>query len=223
MKLCILIPAFNEEGRVGAMVDAARRYGDVVVVDDGSRDGTSKEAQAMGAYVIPFSENRGKGAAIQAGFSYFLKGHWDAVVIMDGDGQHDPCEIQNFLDVVAVDSSAMVIGNRMGSAHNMPLIRKATNYAMSALLSVVTGVNVPDTQCGFRLIRRVLVEKMSLEACRFDVESEIFLEAARFRKDIKSVPITSIYRDEKSKIRPLRDTVRFFKLLMRVLRRRQNP
>ena len=218
MKLCILIPAFNEEGRIGKVVQGARQFGDVVVVDDGSLDGTAKEAEGTGAHVIQFPENCGKGTAIQAGFSYFLKAEWDGIILLDGDGQHDPKEISRFIDVSRDESIEMWVGDRMSSSQDMPLIRRWTNFIMSKILSLLVGIHVPDTQCGFRFLRRSLVERIRLQASRFDIESEILFEAARFTSDIRSVPITSIYREEKSKIRPLRDTIRFLKLIMRVLK-----
>lgn len=215
----ILIPAYLEEKRIGAVVKEALHYGKVLVVDDGSTDCTAQEAEASGAEVIRQEINRGKGAAIKTGFNRFLEGDCQGIVLMDGDGQHDPREIALFTSAASDPSVMMVVGNRMGKAQNMPIVRKATNWLMSKILSFFVGVDVPDTQCGFRWIRRALVEKIKLRSDRFDVESDLLIEAGRVTKNIVSVPVSTIYRDEKSKIKPVRDTLRFFRLMFRALRR----
>lgn len=215
-KICILIPAYHEESRIGKVVKTACLYGEVVVVDDGSADRTFHEAKFHGAHVIRHSLNLGKGAAIQTGFDYFLKGRWEGLVLMDGDGQHDPHEIPRFVEAGQDKSIMMMIGNRMNENRNMPWIRRITNYLMSKILSLLVGIIVHDTQCGFRLLKRELVERINPKSVKFEIESEILIEASRFTKGIRSVPITSIYGDEKSKIRPFRDTLRFLKLMFRM-------
>lgn len=217
MKLCILIPAYHEEGRIGRVAAQALQFGDVVVVDDGSKDQTAEEARAQGAHVICHSTNQGKGAAIQTGFDFFLPKAWDALILMDGDAQHDPKEIPKFIEASLDPSTAMVVGNRMTGTGAMPFIRVATNWVMSKILSLFAGVNVPDSQCGFRLMKRELIEKIKLKSKRFDVESEILIQAAQYKGGIRSVPIASIYGNEKSKIKPLRDTLRFLKLMIKAL------
>ncbi|MBI1883031.1 MAG: glycosyltransferase family 2 protein [Chlamydiae bacterium] len=214
-KVCIIIPAYQEEGRIGKVVEAALDYGNVVVIDDGSRDETAREAREKGAQVIRHSQNLGKGAAVMTGLDYFLKGEGEGVILMDGDGQHDAREIPKFLEVAFTDSILMVVGNRMEEVSQMPMIRKWTNRFMSGLLSLCVGMRVPDTQCGFRYLKRDLVKKINLTAQRFDIESELLMEAASLTHGICSVPIASIYRNEKSKIKPFRDTLRFLKLILR--------
>jgi ferredoxin-fold anticodon binding domain-containing protein len=88
---------------------------------------------------------------------------------------------------------------------------------MSKILSLLAGIPVHDTQCGFRLLRRELVEKINLTSMKFEIESEILIEATRLTKGICSIPIASIYRNEKSKIKPIRDTLRFLKLMFRIM------
>jgi glycosyltransferase involved in cell wall biosynthesis len=221
--VCILIPAYHEELKIGEVVESASKYGEVVVVDDGSLDQTFHVAKRYGAHVIRHPINQGKGAAIQTGLNYFLKGSWEGLILMDGDGQHDPHEIPRFIEACQDKSVMMMIGNRMHKAHKMPRIRKLTNWLMSKILSIVAGISVKDSQCGFRLLRRDLVQRINLKSTKFEIESEILIEAARFTKGILSVPVSSIYGDEKSKIRPVQDTLRFFRFMIRVSRRfRQN-
>lgn len=219
-KIMILIPAYQEGGRIGIVVQDARMHGDVVVVDDGSLDRTAEEALAQGAHVIRHGVNQGKGGAIQTGFGYFLKGSWEYLILLDGDGQHLTSEIPQFIKAAESPRVMMIVGNRMGETGKMPFIRIATNWVMSRILSMMAGVPVPDTQCGYRLMKRGLIERIHLESMRFDIESEILVEAGRITKEIVSIPIQTVYGDEKSKIRPVRDTIRFFKFIYRSMKRK---
>jgi len=216
----IAIPSYQEEGRIGKVVQKALNHGPVVVVDDGSSDRTAEEAKRSGAHVIRHSSNMGKGSAIQTAFQYFLKGKWEGLILLDGDGQHDPDEIPGFFEAAQPDYIMMVVGNRMHQIRNMPKIRILTNWFMSKLLSVFVGIEVPDSQCGFRYIKRGLIENIKLQAERFDIESELLIEASRFSKGVISVPIATIYGDERSKIRPIQDTLRFIRLMIKARRQK---
>lgn len=220
-KCLILIPCYQEAPRIAKVVSRSLQYGEVVVVDDGSSDGTAEAAKSAGAFVIAHPVNQGKGAGIRTGFEYFLKGSWDEIILLDGDGQHDPDEIPKFMTAAKPDHILMVVGNRMHQLKSMPIIRILTNWFMSKLLSVFVGIDVPDTQCGFRYMKRKLIENLKLESQRFDVESEILIAASKFSKGVISVPIATIYGDEKSKIRPVKDTIRFIKLMRRAYKERK--
>ena len=98
----------------------------------------------------------------------------------------------------------------------MPLVRVATNRFMSYLLSKLSGQRIPDTQCGFRLIRISVLKSITLKSSNFDIDSEIILKAAKAGYRVESVPIKAVYRDEKSRINPFIDTLRFLKLLLTV-------
>jgi glycosyltransferase involved in cell wall biosynthesis len=217
----IAIPCYQEEGRVGDVVRRALNHGPVLVVDDGSSDRTAEEAEKHGAHVIRHAANQGKGSAIQTVFHYFLKGKWQGLILLDGDGQHDPEEIPGFFEAAQPENIMMVVGNRMHQIENMPKIRILTNWFMSKLLSIFVGIEVPDSQCGFRYIKRGLIENIKLQAERFDIESELLIEASRFSKGVISVPIATIYGDERSKIRPVQDTLRFIKLMIKARRQKK--
>jgi glycosyltransferase involved in cell wall biosynthesis len=189
------------------------------VVDDCSVDGGGARASAAGAHVITHSANRGKGRALVSGFRYALEQRYDAVVTMDGDGQHDPGDLSRLL--AAGDSADLVVGTRMGNASGMPFVRWVTNRVMSAILSRFCRVRIPDSQCGYRLIRCDLLRRLRFASSGYDSESEILIRAARVGARIASVPIRVIYGDQRSYIRPLRDTVRFLRLLWS-LRRSQS-
>ncbi len=210
--VCILIPAFNEHKNIRRVVEGVKHFGyDVLVVDDGSTDQTAAQAQKAQAQTLILPVNEGKGAAIRKGFDWILRHHPAAVVVMDADGQHDPVEIQKF--VQALDEADLVVGNRMTHPKGMPLVRRWTNRIMSWIVSCVAGQQIPDTQCGYRALNRRALEAISLSTDRFEIESEMLLEAARKKLKIASIPVSSVYRDEVSHIRPLQDTGRFFKFL----------
>lgn len=209
----VLLPAFNEETRIVPVIEAVRsmRF-PVLVVDDGSKDATAERSKAAGAELIKLRENGGKGGAMRRGFDWFLGRGYAAVVMMDADGQHDPQDLWNFLS--ALDSGAdFVIGNRMTDLRGMSILRRATNKFMSALLSRKAGIAVPDTQCGYRAITRQALRDMRLTVSRFEIESEMILQASEMGLTVRSVPVRTIYGTEKSRIRPVRDTLRFFSFL----------
>ena len=217
----VVIPAYRAKGSIGALVSEVARMGlPVIVVDDASEDGTADEAAGAGASVIRRRINGGKGAALREGISKALQGGCGWILVMDADGQHLPAEIPLFLQEARRTDADLLIGNRMGRPRGMPLDRWASNRVMSWILSRVSGQKVPDTQCGFRLIRRQVLEKVRLTCDRFEVESELVVRAARAGFRIASVPISSVYRRQISFIRPFRDTVRFLRFLCRLKKER---
>jgi glycosyltransferase involved in cell wall biosynthesis len=217
LKLVILIPAYNEATQIGQLLQKiATMNFSVIVVDDGSNDETAKEAEASGVIVISHNKNRGKGASLETGFKYILNQDFDAVLIMDGDGQHSPNDIQKFIDLAKRHPEAMIIGNRMDNTENMPLDRKLTNMFMSFIISCICRQKIPDSQCGFRLIRTGLLKSLEIESSRFEVESEILIKVSRLKTKIQSVPIDTFYGKEASQINPFWDTFRFIIFLLKL-------
>lgn len=214
-----LIPCYFEEREIQ---DVARRtlaqLDQVLVVDDGSTDATAMEARLSGAEVIRHDVNQGKGAAIKTGLRVLCaRKAADYILILDGDGQHLPEEIPHFLATANETSAAMLVGNRMSDTRTMPFVRKMTNRVMSATISSVAGQPIPDTQCGFRMFRRDLaVTLCDLQSSKYDFETEMLVVAARRTGTIAAVPVSTVYGDEVSKIHPVRDTLRFFKLMRRL-------
>lgn len=219
---CVVIPALNEERRIA---DVVRRVKEqipaVVVVDDGSSDGTRREAEAAGAVVLRHDVNRGKGEALQTGFRHAREQGYSFVITMDGDGQHAPADLPRFVEAYQSTGIPVWVGNRMADTRGMPPVRRWTNRFMSWLLSRDMGQHVPDTQCGFRLFRMDVVPESATQSARFAAESEVLLQLADRGVKIGSVPIATIYGDEKSKIHPFRDTVRFIDMLLRHRRARR--
>jgi len=223
-KVCVLIPAYNEARKIGEVVKAVKGLGlDAVVIDDGSTDQTYELAERAGAFVIRNTCNKGKGASIREGVRFILSKPYSAMLIMDGDGQHDPGEIHKFLNKAKESGSAFIQGNRMHNPTSMPLMRLFTNKIMSAIVSGICKQNIADTQCGYKFVRRDVLEKLTLKTSKYDIESEMLIETANMRVKIDSVPIKSIYQKEESKIKPIIDTLRFVRLLInKAPKRRKN-
>lgn len=216
MKYCAVIPAFREASRITPVVEAVKsQQVDAVVVDDGSGDGTAEAAEAAGAIVLRHGINQGKGVALKTGFDYALEQNYDAVITLDADGQHDPGEIPSFLETYRETGLPVLAGNRMANIRDMPLIRRWTNQFMSWLLSRQMGQFVPDTQCGYRMYAAEALPHVRADSGGFAAESEQLLYLADHGFPIGSVPVRTIYGDEKSKIHPVRDSVRFFSMLRR--------
>jgi glycosyltransferase involved in cell wall biosynthesis len=216
-----LIPCYYEEKQIRDV--AARTLAQldtVLVVDDGSADRTSEEARAGGVEVVKHECNQGKGAAIKTGLRELTsRGGVEWVLILDGDGQHLPEEIPAFLDEANRSGAEMIVGSRMDNTRAMPFVRKMTNLTMSGLISGIIGQKVPDTQCGFRMFRRSLAAAfLDVQSSNFDFESEMLVIAARRGVKIAAAQVSTVYGDEVSKIHPVRDTIRFVKLLRRLKR-----
>jgi len=215
-KYCAIVPAYQEETRVRAAVEGIREHCQhVAVIDDGSTDRTAEEAEKAGAIVLRHAVNQGKGAAIDTGVAYAREHGYEFVIAMDGDGQHAPEDIPAFVEAYEKTGCPAILGNRMDNPHSMPLVRRLTNRFMSWLLSRRMGQRVPDTQCGFRLYRCEGFPEVSEDSRRFDYDSEVLLLYADAGVEIGAVPVKVIYGEEKSKIRPFKDTMRFAKMLKR--------
>lgn len=212
---CAIVPCYNEEANIARVVQAVRKHLDVcIVVDDCSTDGTFKAASAAGARVLRHELNMGKGMALKHGFALAAASGCSAAVTLDGDGQHDPEEIPRFLSAFETGRFDIVLGDRMGDLASMPWVRRLTNRFTSWCVTRMAGVPIRDSQVGFRLISLDTWQALNLAGRRFDLESEIIIKACRNGARVTAVPIRTIYNGtENSKIRPLADTYRFFRVL----------
>jgi glycosyltransferase involved in cell wall biosynthesis len=196
-----VIPAHDEETRIGRVVVGVAAHLPVIVVDDGSRDRTAEVAAGAGATVIRQSPNQGKGAALRSGFRHAMADGCEAVVTLDADGQHDPTEIPRFLEAWRRDSPELIIGQR--DFGHMPLTRRISNTVGRAAFSWAVGRPIPDNQSGYRLIGRSLLEVLVDSAePGFEFEVEMITTAIRRGDTIAWVPISTIYAGEASHIRP---------------------
>lgn len=215
--IAVLIPVLNEEKMIGGLVaELKERFEVVVVVDDGSSDRTSLLAKENGAVVLQHSKCKGKGEALKTGFRYILeeRANISAVLTMDGDGQHQVSDVANFETSYRRNKNTfMWVGKRKIKGTDMPFIRRLTNISMSFIISFFSGQWIPDTQNGFRLIKTPVIKNVRLITSNFETESELLIKAGWKRYKIGSVPISTVYSEEKSKINPIRDTMRFFRML----------
>jgi glycosyltransferase involved in cell wall biosynthesis len=214
-RLIALIPAYNEAERVGEVITRTRQHVDeVVVIDDGSADDTTTVAEKAGAKVLRHSQNRGKGAAIATALDYFGRSDAEFAILLDADGQHDPAEIKKFIDAAQTGKADVVVGTRMSDVRDMPRVRLWTNQFTSWVTGKLARQKIPDSQCGFRLLRRSVLKDLKFSTARFETETEMLIQAGRAGHRIVSVPIRTIYEAGRaSRIHPWRDTVRFFKLV----------
>ena len=218
---CVLIPLYNESRTIAGIIEALKKRGlPVYVIDDGSTDDTGVIAKRAGAVVLTHERNKGKGASLREGFRHILKDGYESVIVMDGDGQHHHEDLDNFFRKVGETKADIIIGNRMLDTSKMPVTRFLTNKFMSYLISKLTGQYIPDTQCGFRMIQRHVLERVHLVSSNYETESELLFRAAKKNFRIESVAIRTIYGDETSQIHPVRDTWRFVLLLVRIMRER---
>jgi glycosyltransferase involved in cell wall biosynthesis len=207
--LVAVIPAYQCAATVGAVVAGVRELIErVVVVDDGSTDGTGEAAAAAGATVERLAENRGKGFALLRGIDLALAADPAAVVLLDGDGQHDPADLPAFLAAWDAGAGDLVIGSRMGDPEVIPRTRYWTNRIGSYILSRATRWEIEDSQSGYRLLSADLLRRLPLTAHGYAVESEMLLKAVHRGARLAQVPIRTIYEGNTSYYRPVLDTVR---------------
>ncbi|HXP59833.1 MAG TPA: glycosyltransferase family 2 protein [Dongiaceae bacterium] len=212
-----VIPCFNEEATLPALIPAVRRHVPAVfVVDDGSGDRTAAVAGEAGAEVLCHPANLGKGAALQTGWQCAHRRGFAWALCLDGDGQHSPDNIPAFFHCADRYSAALVVGDRMSQATAMPWLRRVVNTWMSRRLSTAAGMSLPDTQCGFRLINLETWSHLRLTTSHFEIESEVLLAFVAAGCGVQFVPIRVIYKQEQSKIHPLRDAFRWMRWWKRV-------
>jgi len=202
----IVIPIFNEATSVGAVVAKASRHGPVLVVDDGSTDGSEAAARSAGAEVLRHGRRRGKGAALRTGVEMAIARGAAEILTLDGDGQHDPDEIPLLLEDARRNPRVIVIGGRLHPSGVIPPGRMNALRVAGFFINWLTGTQVRDTQSGFRLYPAELFRRVTLRRGGFVLESEILLAARRAGYDIREVSVTAIHHaDRRSRFHPVQD------------------
>jgi glycosyltransferase involved in cell wall biosynthesis len=216
MTILIAIPCYQGASQIADVVRGARATGHpVLVVDDGSSDGSSPLAEAAGATVLRHASNHGKGAALATAFAYARRKNVDAVLTMDADGQHDPAEIGKLVAAHEADPRALVIGVRSFEPEDMPRRSRVGNTISTWWISRFAGQHYSDTQSGFRVYPRALFARVRLTSRRFDTETELLLRAAKMGLPLVEVPIQTIYTvDRVTHFHGFRDTMRVIKLVI---------
>ncbi len=214
LKVLAAIPAYNEANHITSIIKETQRYVDqVLVIDDGSADGTGEIAEAAGATVFKHDRNQGKGAAINSAFKMARELQPTAMVLLDGDGQHDPAEIPSLLAPVLSGDADMVVGSRFMRNNHIPKYRMLGQTILTLTTNMGTGIRISDTQSGFRSFSQKAIYKMSFRENGFAVESEMQFRARQYDLKVSEVPIITNY-DEKVKRSPV---AHGFGVLIRVI------
>ncbi len=192
-----VIPAFNEERFIASVVISALRYADrIIVVDDGSTDGTAMMARMAGAEVVQRAENGGKGQALNAGFARALDFAPDAIVTLDGDAQHDPAEIPNLVQPILAGDADVVIGSRfLQTRSRIPRWRRVGQHTLTAITNRASGMATTDSQSGYRAFNALALASLHFETAGLAMESEMQFILRRSTLRISEVPISVQYRD----------------------------
>ncbi|MCU0414937.1 MAG: glycosyltransferase family 2 protein [Ignavibacteriaceae bacterium] len=212
-RICAVIPFYNEKETITSIVNDTLDYVQFVfAVNDGSDDGFSIEAINQSEIkLINLDRNYGKGKALSIGFEAAVSAEFDFVVTLDADLQHDPKYIPNLLE--GLQSSDIVIGNRLKNLKGMPIQRRLSNKLTSFLLTVKTSQNILDSQCGYRAYKAEVLKSVRTNCSGFEAESEILIKAAKKGFKLGFVDIPTIYGREKSKMRPVQAIVGFLRVL----------
>jgi hypothetical protein len=205
-RLVAVIPVHNEAATIGAVVVATRRYLPVIVVNDASNDGSGAIAAAVGATVLTLTKQGGKGSALRQGFEEALRCGAEAVVTLDGDGQHDPRDIPLLLAANRRWPDRLIIGGRLATPTAIPRYRLQAIQVASFWINWLGGCTVQDTQSGFRVYPAPLLRTLSLKQGGFLLESEVMIKAGRAGYGVQEIPVRTIYRvGQRTQYRPLRD------------------
>ena len=204
-KIVAAIPCFNTEDSIRDVVSKSRRYVDqVIVVDDGSRDATGETARAAGALVVAHPVNRGYGESIKSCLKSAMENDADFLIILDGDGQHNPDELPFVLAPVVRGEADLSIGSRFIKWQtNMPRYRKFGIKVINFLCNFGAGVKVSDTQSGFRAYSRGILDSLSLAEKGMGLSAEVLLKVRERQLNIKEVPISCRYHSESSSLNPV--------------------
>jgi len=190
MDVWIVMPAYNEERTIGGVLDALRRegYSKVIVVDDGSRDRTAEIARSKGALAVNHPKNMGLGAALRTGLRVAREQGADRAVTFDADGQHDPKAVRKLLE--ALDGGDLAIGVRQH--FGIPLHKRLGNFALNLITYLFSGI-LTDSQSGSRAFNRRALEAIRIRSDRYEVSSEIIIQARKHGLRLREVPVKCFY------------------------------
>ena len=218
----VVIPCYNEVISIGSLVLRSQHYTDhIVVIDDGSNDKTTEVARLAGARVIRHKVNRGKGASIKTAFSYAKAAGADILVLLDGDGQHNPDEIPLLIEPILKGEADIVNGSRFlaKAEHNVPKYRRIGQEFLTFLTNSASRQKLTDSQNGFRAFSRKSFDCFSFLQKGMGIESEMLIDATNANLRIKEIQINVRYDVEGSTLNPfihgLSVTVSILKTLLR--------
>ena len=211
--ICAIIPFYNEKESLNLVLDETLKFTNfIIAVNDGSTDDSyNDERKKSRVIIIDLDKNYGKGKALSAGFEEAISRSFDHIITLDADLQHDPKYIPNFIKALSLYD--IVIGNRLNNLSGMPLQRRISNKLTSFFLSVKTGVDILDSQCGFRAYQQKVLKTVKTKNFGFEAESEILVKAAKKGFTIGFTQVPTFYGNEMSKMRPIEAIIGFVKVL----------
>lgn len=200
MNIFIIIPAYNEEKIIAQVVNEVKKFGTVIVVDDGSNDLTKKFARDAGAIVLSHIINRGQGAALKTGTEYSLVNNADIIVHFDGDGQHNSNDIKKIITPILLSQSEVVLGSRFlkskfESKNKIPFTRFILLKAALIFTRVISGIKITDTHNGFRAFSKMAAQQIKLSQDGMAHASEILDEIIKNKLKYKEIPVQIKYTD----------------------------
>lgn len=187
MKVVCVIPAFNEERRIGNVIKNVKKYVDkIIVVDDGSKDNTYIISKKARAEVIRYKENKGVGYATKIGLRRAIKLKPDIIVFLDSDGQHNPRYVPEFVNAIK-NGADYVMGWR--DLKNYPFNRKIGNWGLKTLANVFCPTDIKDTECGYRALKLKAAKKVNIKAKRYGREMDFVYESWKNKFKVKQIKI----------------------------------
>jgi glycosyltransferase involved in cell wall biosynthesis len=194
MKICVIIPTYNEEKNIVDVIEKVKNYVQkIIVVDDGSNDNTTKKAKETGAIVLKHIVNMGKGSAAKTGCDYAYLHKYEKIILLDGDGQHNPKEIPEFIE--QLKHADVVFGYRKFNK-NMPWVFRFGNQSINWVTKILYGINIKDTQGGYRAFNTKVYKKIRWKASDYSMESEMIANVGKHKLKYSQVPIQTIYGDK---------------------------
>ena len=213
LKTCVIIPVYNNVGTINDVVQRTLRYcKDVIVVDDGSTDGSSDSLSKLGAVVVRYERNRGKGYALKTGFKEAKARGFERAITIDADGQHFPEDIPVFAAQAKEHPDAMFVGRRNLKMENMPGGNTFANKFSNFWFRLQTGVNLPDTQSGFRLYQLNRIGRLRFLTCRYEAELELLVFQCWKGVPMRPVGINVYYPPEGERVTHFRPFWDFFRI-----------
>jgi len=214
MKISVIIPVYNEAQSIGQLINAVKKKlpdAEIIVVNDGSNDNTTDMAEQAGASVISHPYNIGNGAAVKTGIRHATG---DKILLMDGDGQHNPDDIPGLIE--ASNNYDMAVGARTPDSH-ASILRRLANFIYNIFATYITGIRVKDLTSGFRVITRTTASKyLYLLPNTFSYPTTITLAYLRSGRSVHYVSVKACKRSGKSKIHPVKDGSRFLLIIIKI-------
>jgi glycosyltransferase involved in cell wall biosynthesis len=222
MSLSIVVPAYNEAASIGPVLagiqramDESRLDYEILVIDDGSQDDTRAAAEATGVRVLTHAENRGYGAALKTGIRH---AHYDLIAITDADGTYPNEQLPHLARLALEESYDMVVGARTGPEVHIPFLRRPAKWALNRLANYLARTDIPDLNSGLRVFRKEVIEEFRRYLpSTFSFTTTLTLALLTNDYSVRYVPISYHKRVGRSKINPIKDTVRFTGLIVRTV------